>query len=569
MKTFQTRIFEKSGLPWVILGAVAVLFPLFFYMTSDDISRQKKYFTRMLLEKGAAVIASIEAGSRAAEMGVHWSDPQLQRLLAKTGEQPDIVYIMVADAGGLILAHSDPSGIFSMYGGKVDLPGAVRSGDLKWRVAGGPGGEKIFEVRRRFSPSLFPPGMVPGGLDPGHIFAGPRVIFVGLDMGPLEEARMTEARHTVFMGVLLLLIAFSGVALLMGFQQRRSDKASLSREKAVSGNLVRHMPAGVAVADETGRVALFNRVAGKILDADPADVLGRDAADALPGALFDLARGLDSEKPSVETEIRCRAGGRDIPLQAGASTLRDESGAFLGHVFLFRDLSTQKALQSEVETSRRLASTGRLAAGVAHEIRNPLSSIKGFATYFMERYGDARENARIASMMISEIERVNRTLGQLLDFAGPPAISKTPLNIQTLLENSIRTIERQAAEQKIEIRTRFSARDPEIRADSDRIAQAFLNLFLNALEAMGEGGILSVCLKDDPGGLEVVVSDTGPGIFEGSMEKIFDPYFTTRPSGSGLGLAMTRNIVKAHGGDIRAANRETGGAEFKLFLKRR
>jgi two-component system sensor histidine kinase HydH len=211
---------------------------------------------------------------------------------------------------------------------------------------------------------------------------------------------------------------------------------------------------------------------------------------------------------------------------------------------------------------------GRLAAGVSHEIRNPLSSIKGFATYFKERYHDIPENQQISNLMIQEVDRLNRVVGQLHEFARPITISKKSTNLRTLLENSLKLIERQTFEENINIQTRFDTDIGDVRVDPDRINQVFLNLYLNAIESMKNGGDLKVWLlkNEEKNGIEIRIQDTGTGISQEDLTHIFDPYFTTKASGTGLGLAIVHNIIEAHGGEIKVDSLLEQGTIITLFL---
>ena len=156
---------------------------------------------------------------------------------------------------------------------------------------------------------------------------------------------------------------------------------------------------------------------------------------------------LDLETGIVEKEIDCRfRNGKKIPLEVSATLLHDDDQTFLGYVLLFKDLSEVRALRKEIVRSQRLASVGRLASGVSHEIRNPLSSIKGFATYFKERYHNKPEDQHIAKLMIQEVDRLNRVVGQLHEFARPITIARKPIQIKDFIADSLKLIERQAAE---------------------------------------------------------------------------------------------------------------------------
>jgi two-component system sensor histidine kinase HydH len=221
-----------------------------------------------------------------------------------------------------------------------------------------------------------------------------------------------------------------------------------------------------------------------------------------------------------------------------------------------------------VARSRRLASVGRLAAGVAHEIRNPLSSIKGFATYFKEKYHNFSEGAQTAEIMIQEVDRLNRVVSQLLEFAKPVKVSAKPVNVRKLLEDSLRLIEKQIQGKNIKIEKTFSPEVEDAFIDSDKINQVLLNLYLNAIDAMEKGGTITVDLKPHEWkkGIEIIIKDTGSGISEKDLPNIFDPYFTTKPEGTGIGLAIVHNIIEAHNAEIKVESLPGKGSTFTILI---
>lgn len=561
------------------MGAVVVLFPIFAFMTLQNITRQKENSFRLLLEKGAALIRSFEAGTRTG-MGCSWSGVQLQKLLTETAQQHDIVYLLVTDTNGIILAHNNPGYIGKTHGKGLNLRRIIHKETIKWRVVSNPEGKKIFEVFRKFSP-------VERGLNVGNghmmmqmwfqqginqrldIPTFNPIIFVGLDMASIEEVIQADTRHTMVMGIILLLIGFAGIALLFLAQSYRATRMSLSRIKAFSDNLVENMPIGLVAIDNNRKVTSLNHVAGFILSLSAAEVIGKNATQVVPEELLKLLENLNTEKGVVEKEIDCTVReGKVIPLEVSATLLNDENGMFLGYVLLFKDLSEVRSLRKEIARSQRLASVGRLAAGVSHEIRNPLSSIKGFATYFKERYHDVPENQQISNLMIQEVDRLNRVVGQLHEFARPITVSKKPINVRTFLENSLKLIERQTSEANIKIQTRLDSEIDEIFVDPDRLNQVFLNLYLNAIESMKNGGNLNVLLlkNEEKNGIKIRVQDTGTGISEDDLTHIFDPYFTTKASGTGLGLAIAYNIIEAHDGEIKVDSRLGHGTTVTILL---
>ena len=239
-----------------------------------------------------------------------------------------------------------------------------------------------------------------------------------------------------------------------------------------------------------------------------------------------------------------------------------------GYVLLIKDLTEIHGLRKEILRNQKLASVGRLAGGVAHEIRNPLSSIKGFAVYFKERYADIPEDQQIANIMIGEVERLNRVVSQLVDFSRPLVLAKRPVETAELAENSLKLIHREAGEKQIRIVTDFEKELPRVIVDTDRMNQVFLNLYLNAIEAMPNGGALRITgrASSEEAAVIVEIEDSGVGISPEAMGQIFDPYFTTKPSGTGLGLAIVHNIIEAHGGKIRLHSRTGKGTTVSRLL---
>jgi two-component system sensor histidine kinase HydH len=248
--------------------------------------------------------------------------------------------------------------------------------------------------------------------------------------------------------------------------------------------------------------------------------------------------------------------------------LKEETGAFVGYVVLFRDLSEIQRLKEEVARNQRLAAVGRLAAGVAHEIRNPLSSIKGFATYFKERYREVPQDQKTAEIMIQEVDRLNRVIGQLLEFARPMSIRKTKESIPKIIRQTLKLVEGDARRRGIELRTNIPADFPKVMFDADKIKQVLMNLYLNGIEAMANGGTLTAEVWKDNRNQNAVIAieDTGEGISMQNLPHVFDPFFTTKPSGTGLGLAIVHKTIESHGGEIKVEGRPGGGTRFTFWL---
>ena len=560
-----------------------ILVPIFVFWTFSTINKQKETMTLLLLEKAAALIRSFEAGARTGMMGMmgmRASAFQLQKLLVETAQQPDIVYLIVTDLKGRIVAHNDPTRRGGTHGGDLDLERAFRSEMLQWRIVANSDGARTFEVFRQFSPSRIyfrrphnrmmdkvwrRPHVSPAEPAP----QSEQIIFVGLDMGSIEAARKEDARHTMLMALILLLIGFAGIVSLFLAQAYRSARASLTRIKAFSDTVVENMPIGLVVIDADRKVASFNQAAEGLLHLASSEVLGKDAHEVLPQQVWSLINGQQMEKGIKEREIDCAlANGKMLTLEVIASSLEADDGISLGDLILFRDLTEIQNLKREIERNQRLASLGRLAAGIAHEIRNPLSSIKGFATYFGERYKEIPEDQKTAEIMVQEVERLNRVIGQLLEFARPVSLQKKPTSLHGVIQRSLKMVERESRDANVKIDTNLSPEIELASIDPDGINQVLLNLYLNAIEAMEHGGTLSVELSKEPNSrrTKIAVSDTGVGIRKEDLIHIFDPYFTTKQSGTGLGLAIVHKIVESHGGEVRVESEPGKGTTVSVFL---
>lgn len=562
--------------PWLISWALVILAPIFIFMTLDNIHKQKEHTIRIFMEKGDTLIRSFEAGVRTGMGGGQTDFFHLQKLLMEMAQQPDIDFITVTDAQGVILSDSDPSLVGEYYGNDLDLERISRSGKIEWRQVPNPDGIDTFEVFRSFSPSdrynALPNDKGRVDARRSHEYeAGQgarKVIFIGLNTGPMEAARKDAMLHTILTAVSLLFIGISGIVILFLAQGYRSARTSLSRLRAFSDSLVENMPIGLVALDQEKKIISFNQTAESILRHASLKVIGEEGDKILPGPFQDIIAELEREKGIIEREIDCPVHeGETVPLEVIATQQREDGGAFLGYVILFRDLTEVRHLKKEIARSQRLASLGNLAAGVAHEIRNPLSSIKGFATYFKERYRDNPEDGETADIMVQEVERLNRVISQLLEFSRPIAVEKKPSSLHLLIRQSLKLIEGQAGEKNVAITADLAPDVPDMMIDADKIKQVLLNLYLNALGAMKEGGSLRVKFsRGDGRAVIIAVADTGSGINENDLVHIFDPYFTTRPSGTGLGLSIVHKIIEAHDGEISVKSVPGEGTTLSIML---
>lgn len=375
-------------------------------------------------------------------------------------------------------------------------------------------------------------------------------------------------RNSVVISAVLLVLGLGGFISIFWMHSYRAARRSLQDTSAIAEQVVTSLPVGLIATDKDGHIAFFNAAAERITGLDLARARGRAPETVLPRHFRDLKESLDRGETITDREMECQfTADRIVPVSVSASEIINEEGQFVGQVFILRDLGEVRALQEEVRRTEKLAAIGGLAAGVAHEIRNPLSSIKGIASYYKSKFEDGSQDREMAGVMIEEVDRLSRVISELLEFARPATLNLKSTDVNQLLEHAVRLIQAEAAAQKVEVRRRLSPEPVTARVDPDRLTQCFLNLYLNALQAMEDGGRLTIVSAVEAGDRVVIdIKDTGPGIAAKDMGQIFDPYFTTKPKGTGLGLAIVHKIVEAHRGQIKVRSTTGQGTVFSLTL---
>ncbi len=239
----------------------------------------------------------------------------------------------------------------------------------------------------------------------------------------------------------------------------------------------------------------------------------------------------------------------------------------LAQFWFSRYQRSRKLLQEATHRKEKLMALGHLAAGVAHEIRNPLSSIKGLAKYFAERTPPGGEAYELAQVMAKEADRLNRVVSELLELVRPAHLKWQPVDLNEVIGHSLQLVSQDASGRDITLQFTAQPSLCRIQADPDRLNQVLLNLYLNAIQAIGREGIIAVAVAEcGDGRIKLSVADSGKGMTAEQLQAIFTPYFTTKADGTGLGLAVVQNIVEQHGGTIHVESMPGKGAVFTLYL---
>jgi PAS domain S-box-containing protein len=335
-------------------------------------------------------------------------------------------------------------------------------------------------------------------------------------------------------------------------------------------NILESLTTGVVVTDIAGWITTLNKWAETFFNISQDQVTGKHIR-VLFGDLKDLDRSAFSYADHF-TDTGKKVNMKDRIIEIFASPMRAEHGEIIGEVFILRDVTRFEKLEEMAKRTEKLIAMGEMAANIAHEIRNPLGSIELFASLLMKDMKDKRHQGRL-SHIITSVKNMDNKISNLLLFTTQKHPMMRKVNLHRIVKEVLRFSDPIIKQEDISLSVKYSSIDPCVRGDAEMLKQVFLNILLNAIQAMTDGGRLGIetvvsplRLEDVVRSVEVRISDTGVGITRDTLKKIFDPFFSTRERGSGLGLAIVHNIVHAHSGSIDVESREKEGTVFSITL---
>ena len=604
----RPKFFSVS--PWLLAAATALLVLIVVTFTLNNIRREEQLMTESMLQKADTLIRIIHSGSRSA----YFSDLQkgtwktgswqeyVQRIINHVAEDPDVMFLAIVDDSSTVVAHNDQDKI----GHKLDL--ILPSNSPESRDKTSPTGYRIttiddigrvFEALRIFHPYqsflhsmphnvlIKRPGRNPlvkkgeiyrrlwqervvKGLD-GHR----AYVLVGLDMSGYDQSLKRIKLQTFVLSLIMLLVGLGGWLSLAAVQGYRVSQKTLGEMKLFTSLLLAKLPVGIIASDHNGYITTFNDSALEMTGVVREDVIGKMTGSVLPEAFADFF--VDTEKssdsnngqfPGSEKEITILTDNKKRHYLCHAIAIEGRLSEQQGRVLLVSDISQLKGLEREMRENERLAAVGRMAAGVAHEVRNPLSSIKGLALLLKGKFEEKSSDSEAAGLLIEQVERMNRTVSELLSFARPAPLKLQKISLKSLLENTLRLIETDISSNVINTGLEVVPDLLDVAADRDRLNQVFINLLLNAVQAMGQGGELRITAKntDDLKAVVIKIRDNGCGIPQENIAQLFYPYFTTKSGGTGIGLAISQKIISDHNGTIRIESIEDEGTVVTVEL---
>ncbi len=572
--------------PWVLAVACTLLLLLLALFARSNYQREKDLIEEALVEKGLTLVRFINSATRESlrdelRFGREWAgwENLLQTVIDQAVEQPGVEAVLLVDRqGGVLLRAGDAAPLQEAENAAADLVNRLEQPDsppFHFSIdQSGEGGRQTFRlvIRQGLSELTGRPerGRMPMMMS-RHFTDRTRLAVIEAAMAELAALRpvyLLQLDFTLYTSplqrqflqivILLLVLALVGVGgglSLLTLRGLKGSQIRLGEIRAFTDLVVSSLPLGLVAADGQGMIRLCNDAARTILGLSAEEVAGRAVADSLPPEPARmLAAGGDGRVEQRETRLST-ALGETRTVQLTSLAVHDGLGGDPGTILLIRDLTEVRRLEKELQRSERMAALGKMAAGVAHELRNPLSSIKGLALLLRGHFTAGSREAGTADLLVGEVERLNRSIGELLEYARPAQLQRQEVVVNALVEETLALIAADARLSGVVV-TFLPAPDlPGIDLDPDRIKQVLLNLLLNALQAMPSGGALRVATVSVDGTLEIRIEDSGVGIPAENLGRVFDPYYTTKNDGTGLGLALSVKIVEEHGGTITIGSR--------------
>lgn len=334
-------------------------------------------------------------------------------------------------------------------------------------------------------------------------------------------------------------------------EELKAQNRGLASHVSLIGGILASMSSGLMLLDRDGVVQLINQSGADLLRSVPRDVMGRRLTDIFPEAGIFLTA---SEGSYRETEL-VRRDGTNMPVGFSIAPFQGPSGMQEGTIVMYRDLTEIRALQAAVLSKERFAAMGRVVAGVAHEIRNPLFGISSIGQIFERELKDAGHRELVRALL-AETKRLNHLVEDLLIYGRPIKLSLSYCDLTSLWKDVIGFHGAELAEKKISVHNDFTDRPLTAFLDANQIRQVFLNLVRNAIDATTAEGRIRIRLLFEDSYIIFRISDTGAGIPAENLDRVFDVFFTTKPKGTGLGLAICKKIVEDHGGEISIESRQ-------------
>ena len=391
----------------------------------------------------------------------------------------------------------------------------------------------------------------------------------------LGRKASTEPMSSEDMALLSAVAAQAATALENGrlYRQLRTKADELERMRQFSENILESLNDGLAVLDRNGRVVRWNRQMEELYGIRHEHAVGLPLDELFETGIARMIKGPADGSSEGTAHYRIPMTTRHAPprrrlVNLGATPLRDSHAAVVGSIVIVEDISTRVQLEEQLQISEKMASIGLLAAGVAHEVNTPLTGISSFTQMLLENARPDDPSTQVLEKIERQTFRAAKIVNGLLNLARPAQVDSGPCDINAVVNDVLSLLEHQFKNGSIQVRKELAPIAPVVQGIEHKLQQVFLNLFLNARDAMPKGGWLTIVTRGDRDGAVVEIADTGSGIPAEELSRIYDPFFTTKEigKGTGLGLSITYGIVQEHGGTITCDSQIGQGTRFSIRL---
>ena len=390
-------------------------------------------------------------------------------------------------------------------------------------------------------------------------------------------------RSEIFYMILVNVAAFYLVAFLSGFlseqiQKSRAEVKAKQKDivdlEMLKENIIQNISSGLVALDERNKIIVFNRGAEVIFKIDSKDAIHKDISDIIPH----IMPYLKIHSPHKFSQLSYKGKeGQQIDLLLNISPLKEYDGSNKGKILVFQDTTRIREMEQEVKRMEDMAMLGELAAGIAHEIRNPLASISGSIQVLNDSLSkeETHINRRLIEIVLREVSRLDHLVNDFLQFARPQRIEIEEFELNQLIMDTLYLFQNsQSWSEHLDIDTKIMS-PLTIKSDPDQLKQIFWNIFLNASEAMPKGGLISINAQKETNfksssesieSVRIKIEDNGPGLDPKIAKEIFKPFSTTKKDGSGLGLAIVKRLVEGLGGKVSGENMASEGTAITIRL---
>jgi len=521
-----------------------------FWVEGKDVVSEERYAVAHIRTKSAGAIVVIASVSYMQdfkkEIGIGY-------LIQKISQESGIEYIVLQSQQGIVFASKKVEKMLKIENDPF-LQKSLKENRSEKRITPFEG-RKVLEVIKPFVSDVFPSG----------------IFRIGLSLEEYQKVNASYQKQMFFFAIILFFLGLVFIGLVIINQSYFILDRSYKQIKTLTGNVLEGMHSGVVAMDGEGRIIIINKVAESLFSVRRENALSRNYASVFPEDECLLEKTLKGSKTvkGVETFFKTFSG-EEKHLIIGTSAIYDEEGKLTGAVAVIHDITELKKLEDEAKRAERLSALGSLAAGVAHEVRNPLNAISITAQRLSKEFvprENEKEYVLFTQTILKEIKRLDQIINQFLSLAKAHKLNLLKTDMNLLLEEIINLVEIEAKVKNVEIGKDLS-KLPNMKIDKEEMKKAILNIALNGVQATPAGGKMFFESYEDEKNRELImkIKDTGPGIPKENLSKIFQPYFTTKEKGTGLGLAIAYRIISDHKGKIEVEAEKGKGTIFIIKL---